>query len=99
MLLQSLIIIAGRWELGYEPERRDGQHKTLDLASSDCSVLDSTFSEDKQKLDHSSFSTRLQKKIPFQFTIKMPPPRYYPEILKRDDKGRIITSKFPPLTF
>ena len=35
------------------------------------------------------------KVIPFQFTVKMPPPRYYPMILERDEKGRIVSSKFP----
>lgn len=43
-----------------------------------------TFSEDKV--------------IPFQFTVKMPPPRYYPMILERDKKGRIVSSKFPPMS-
>ena len=37
--------------------------------------------------------------IPFQITIKLPPPRYYPEILKRDNKGRIVTIKFPPVVY
>jgi hypothetical protein len=48
-------------------------------------VLDSTFSEDK--------------KIPFQFTIKMPLPRYYPMILERDEKGRILKLVFPPISY
>jgi len=63
----------------------DGQHETPDLASNYQLVPEPTFSEDKV--------------IPFQFTIKMPPPRYYPEILKRDGKGRIVTSKFPPIGY
>jgi len=63
---------------------RDSQHGTLTLASDSHLEPEPTFSE--------------EKRIPFQFTIKMPSPRYYPEILKRDDKGRIVTSKFLPPT-
>jgi hypothetical protein len=37
------------------------------------------------------------KVIPFQFTVKMPSPRYYPVILDRDEKGRIVSSKFPKI--
>jgi len=40
-----------------------------------------------------------EKIIPFQFTVKMPPPRYYPMILKRDEKGRIVDSKFPEIVY
>jgi len=40
-----------------------------------------------------------EKVIPYQFTVKMPPPRYYPMILERDEKGRIITSKFLPMAY
>jgi hypothetical protein len=61
----------------------DSQHETPTLVSINQSGLESTFSEDKV--------------IPFQFTVKLPSPRYYPEILKRDEKGRIITSKFPEM--
>jgi hypothetical protein len=67
----------------YEFVCRDSEDETPDLASNALSVLDSTFSEDK--------------KIPFQFTIKMPPPRHYPMILERDKKGRILKSEFPPI--
>jgi hypothetical protein len=78
----------------FRTKRRDSENETPDLASNDLSVLDlksrtewygTTFSEDK--------------KIPFQFTIKMPPPRYYPMILERDKKGRILKSEFPPLSY
>jgi hypothetical protein len=48
-------------------------------------VLDSTFS--------------VEKKIPFQFTVKMPPPRYHPMILERDKKGRILKLVFPPIIY
>lgn len=54
-------------------ELGDSQHGISDLASIDQLEPDLTYSEDK--------------KIPFQFTIKMPPPKYYPEILKRDERG------------
>ncbi|OGM10032.1 hypothetical protein A2Z67_02015 [Candidatus Woesebacteria bacterium RBG_13_36_22] len=37
------------------------------------------------------------KTIPFEFHIKMPLPRYYPIILERDKKGRIVNSKFPSI--
>jgi len=59
----------------------DGWHETTNLASGSQIELEPTFLENKV--------------IPFQFAIKMPSPRYYPEILKRDKKGRIINSKFP----
>jgi len=36
------------------------------------------------------------KKIPFHFTIEIPPPRYYPIILERDKERRLVASKFPP---
>ncbi len=39
------------------------------------------------------------KVIPFQFTVKMPPPRYYPMILERDEMGRIKSSEFPSMQF
>jgi len=64
---------------------RDGQHGTPALASDNQLIPDPTFIEDKT--------------IPFQFTIKMPPPRYYPMILERDKKGRIVTSKFLPMNY
>lgn len=68
----------------YEPKGRNSQDENK-LPGSD-SQLESepTFSGDKV--------------IPFQFTVKMPPPRYYPLILERDNKGRIVNSKFPDLT-
>ena len=39
------------------------------------------------------------KTIHFEFHIKMSYPRYYPIILERDEKGRIVTSKFPPINY
>jgi len=71
---------------------RDSQPETPTLASSNQLEPEPTFSEDKATTcgEHS-------RTIPFQFTVKMPPPRYFPEILKRDGKGRIVTSKFPQL--
>ena len=59
----------------------DSEHETTPPASDGQLEPEPTSSEDKV--------------IPFQFTIKMPPPRYYPLILERDEKGRIINSKFP----
>lgn len=55
------------------------------LASNILLGPNSTFSEDKT--------------IPFEFHIKMPSPRYYPMILERDGRGRIVTSKFPSAIF
>ena len=63
---------------------RDSEHETPTLALNASLEPNPIFSEDKV--------------IPFEFHIKMPPPRYYPMILQRDEKGRIITSKFPPLS-
>lgn len=60
---------------------RDTEHENTNLGSDNQLEPKSTFSEDKI--------------IPIQFTVKMPPPRYYPVILERDKMGRIITSKFP----
>ena len=61
----------------------DRQDGTQLLASDNQSERNPTFSQDKI--------------IPFEFYIKMPPPRYYPMILERDEKGRIVDSKFPPI--
>lgn len=69
----------------YEPISRDSEHGTTSPGSEDQLEPEPTFSEDKV--------------IPFQFTVKMPTPRYYPLILKRDEKGRIIDSKFPEAIF
>jgi hypothetical protein len=63
---------------------RNSQDGTPTPASNNQIESESTFSEEKV--------------VPFQFTIKMPPPRYYPMILERDEKGRIISSKFPEIT-
>ena len=38
----------------------------------------------------------VEHRIPFHFKIKLPPPRYYPIILKRDDFGKILATTFPP---
>ncbi len=35
--------------------------------------------------------------LDFKFDFLIPSPRKYPVILARDKKGRIITSKFPPM--
>ncbi|OGM25762.1 hypothetical protein A3D00_02575 [Candidatus Woesebacteria bacterium RIFCSPHIGHO2_02_FULL_38_9] len=67
----------------YYHGNRNSQDETPTPASDSQLEPEPTFSEDKV--------------IPFQFTIKMPPPRYYPKILERDNKGRIVNSKFPPL--
>ena len=67
--------------MDYESRSRDRQDETQLLASNNQLGPNSTFFQDKT--------------IPFEFHIKMPSPRYYPMILKRDEKGRIITSKFP----
>lgn len=61
----------------------DSQRETPNLALSNQLEPEPTFSEEKV--------------IHFQFTVKLPPPRYYPQILKRDEKGRIVASKFPQL--
>jgi len=34
-----------------------------------------------------------EKVIPFQFTVKMPPPKISRLILERDEKGRILRSQ------
>lgn len=71
--------------MAYGPERRDSEHENKLLGSNNQLEPEPTFSEDKV--------------IPFQFTVKMPSPRYHPMILQRDEKGRIINSKFPPLNY
>ena len=75
------ILINKMLKYAHESFCRDSQPETPTLASNGYSEPEPTFSEDKV--------------IPFQFTIKMPKPRYFPEILKRDCRGKIVKSEFP----
>ena len=71
----------------------DSQPETPTLAPNNQLEPEPTFSEEK------AVSAECNRGIiPFQFTVKMPSPRYYPEILKRDRKGRIVDSKFPAIS-
>jgi hypothetical protein len=60
-------------KFGYEFVGWDSEHRTTSGASESQLEPEPTFSEEKI--------------IPFQFTVKMPPPRCYPMILERDKKG------------
>lgn len=81
-------IIANIWrggvqEVEYGTKCRDRQDGTQFLASDILLGPNSKFYQDKT--------------IPFELHIIMPPPRYYPVILERDEKGRIVNSKFSPI--
>ena len=69
----------------------DSEHETPTLASNASSEPNPTFSEGKITCGERS------RTIHYEFHIKMPKPRYYPMILARDEKGRILGSKFPPI--
>lgn len=37
--------------------------------------------------------------VPFKFTIQLPKPNIYPQILQRDHYGRILNSKFAQVIY